>query len=212
MPRDVLLLGMSQTADYAKLIAWMKQTPGLHEIPYADFHRLQLEFWIWSQRADLGRRILDIGVYYPRRWLGEGYMTCGEHDEDTRGDLLHLPFQDNSFDGVLLTEVLEHCEDPREGVREAYRVLKPGGLALVTSPFLWPWHGVEGEYRDFWRFTHEGWQLLLSPFSDVQISECCWTDEGQAAYDFLRRFEGFGFAEHTRASTGYLCSARKAAA
>lgn len=212
MSRDVLLIGLSQSSDYARLLAWMKSTPELHQIPYPDFHRLQLEHWIWSKRKDLGRDILDVGVYYPRRWLGDGYLTFGEHEEDRRGDLLSLPFPDASFDSVLLTEVLEHCAEPQRGVDEARRVLKPGGLLMVTSPFLWPWHGVEGEYHDYWRFTHQGWALLLKAFADVQIVECEWTDEGLAAYDFLRRFEGMGFGSQTRASTGYLCTARKAVA
>lgn len=212
MSRDILLIGMSQSVDNARLIAWMKTTPGLHEIPYPDFHRLQLEHWIWSKRGEMGRDILDVGVYYARRWLGEGYMTFGEHDEDKTGSLLALPFPDNSLDTVICTEVLEHCTDPQAAVNQMRRVLRPGGLLLVTSPFLWPWHGVDGEYNDYWRFTHQGWALLLKAFTGVQIQECEWTQEGAAAYEFLRRFEGMGFAQQTRASTGYLCEARKAAA
>lgn len=209
MSRDVLLLGLSQSIPYAVLLQWMKHTPDLHEIPYPDFHRLQLEHWIWSQRHALGTDILDVGVYYPRRWLGDGYITTGEHEEDKPGNLLALPFPDNSFDSVILTEVLEHCTDPQGGINQARRVLKPGGLLLVTSPFLWPQHAVEGQYQDYWRFTDQAWALLLRAFEDVQIIPCEWTDEGKAAYDFLRRFEGFGFATQTKATTGYLCSGRK---
>jgi SAM-dependent methyltransferase len=209
MSRDVLLYGLSQSVDAALLLRWSQQTPGLHEFPAPDFHRLQLEHWIWSNRAALGRDILDVGVYIPRRWLGDGYVTFGEHGEDVRGDLLALPFPDDVFDGVLLTEVLEHCTDPRAAVDEVRRVLKPGGLLLVTSPYIWPEHGIEGEYRDYWRFTRHGWELLLQAFVDVTIVPCAWTDEGAAAYDFMRRFECFGFASQTQATTGYLCSARK---
>src|SRR6185295_1906588 len=148
-------------------------------------------------------------VYHPRRWLGDGYVTFGEHDEDTTGDLMHLPFEDESFDGVLLTEVLEHCVDPKWACGEACRVLKRGGLLLVTSPFCWPEHGVEGEYKDYWRFTRHGWEQLLSSFVDVTITPCAWTEEGAAAYDFMRRFECMGFASQTQATTGYLCEARR---
>jgi SAM-dependent methyltransferase len=54
------------------------------------------------------------------------------------GELLPLP--DNSFDCILLSEVIEHLEAPHVSIREARRVLRPGGRLLVTTP----------NYRSFW--------------------------------------------------------------
>jgi SAM-dependent methyltransferase len=209
MKRDVLLYGLSQSMDAAALLEWARNTPGLHEFPAPDFHRCQLEHFIWSHREALGRRILDVGVYNRRSYLGDGYMTFGEHEEDVCGDLLALPFPDDTLDGMILTEVLEHCIDPVAAVNQARRVLKPGGLLLVTSPFCWPTHQVEGEYKDYWRFARQGWELLLKDFVDVTITACALTTEGAAAYDFMRRFECMGFANQTEMTTGYLCSGRK---
>jgi ubiquinone/menaquinone biosynthesis C-methylase UbiE len=51
-----------------------------------------------------------------------------------------LPFRDASFDCILLSEVIEHLEAPQTSIREAVRVLCPGGRLLVTTP----------NYRSFW--------------------------------------------------------------
>jgi len=51
-----------------------------------------------------------------------------------------LPWKDESFDCVLMSEVIEHLEAPQNSVREAVRVLCPGGRLLITTP----------NYRSFW--------------------------------------------------------------
>ncbi len=60
----------------------------------------------------------------------------------TQGNIYALPFPDDTFDGVILSEILEHIEDDVAGLREVRRVLKPGGVAAITVPnanypFLW---------------------------------------------------------------------------
>jgi SAM-dependent methyltransferase len=64
-----------------------------------------------------------------------------------------LPFEDESFDTVLCTSVLEHVDNPELAMGEIARVLRSGGHALVTVPFLYPTH--EAPY-DFQRYTHYG--------------------------------------------------------
>jgi ubiquinone/menaquinone biosynthesis C-methylase UbiE len=52
-----------------------------------------------------------------------------------------LPLADNTFDGVILSEVIEHLPAPQVSILEAARVLRPGGRLLVTTPnyrSLWP--------------------------------------------------------------------------
>jgi 2-polyprenyl-3-methyl-5-hydroxy-6-metoxy-1,4-benzoquinol methylase len=51
-----------------------------------------------------------------------------------------LPLKDESFDCVLMSEVIEHLEAPQNSIREAARVLCPGGRLLITTP----------NYRSFW--------------------------------------------------------------
>jgi 2-polyprenyl-3-methyl-5-hydroxy-6-metoxy-1,4-benzoquinol methylase len=51
-----------------------------------------------------------------------------------QGDLAGLDFADETFDAVLLNEVLEHVPDDRRALSELHRVLKPGGTLLLFSP------------------------------------------------------------------------------
>jgi len=64
-----------------------------------------------------------------------------------------LPFADQSFDTVLVTEVLEHIENAERAVGELFRILRPGGHALITVPYFYPTHEAPYDYR---RFTHFG--------------------------------------------------------
>lgn len=49
-------------------------------------------------------------------------------------DIYALPYASNTFDAVILSEVLEHLTDDVQALREAYRVLKPGGVVAITVP------------------------------------------------------------------------------
>lgn len=50
-------------------------------------------------------------------------------------DAYHCGLADATFDAVVLSEVVEHLEDPSAGLREAARVTRPGGRVLVTVPY-----------------------------------------------------------------------------
>jgi SAM-dependent methyltransferase len=52
----------------------------------------------------------------------------------TRANIYSQPYPDESFDGVILSEILEHVDDDVRGLREVRRVLKPGGTVAITVP------------------------------------------------------------------------------
>lgn len=80
-------------------------------------------------------------------------------------NLLSLGFADSSFDYVLSDQVLEHVEgNPYDAVNECHRVLRPGGIALHTTCFVNPFHGVP---NDFWRFTPAALSLLHQDWSEI---------------------------------------------
>jgi SAM-dependent methyltransferase len=69
-----------------------------------------------------------------------------------------LPFSDASFDTILCTQVLEHVQNAEQAMAEIARLLRPGGHALITVPFLYPTHEMP---YDFWRYTHLGLRSLV---------------------------------------------------
>lgn len=70
------------------------------------------------------------------------------------------------FDFVVCTEVLEHTLQPFAAVAEIERILKPGGLAFVTTPYNFRIHGP---LPDCWRFTEHGLRALFNNFEEVEL-------------------------------------------
>ncbi|RYD77074.1 MAG: SAM-dependent methyltransferase [Verrucomicrobiaceae bacterium] len=68
-----------------------------------------------------------------------------------------IPVPDGTYDSILCTEVLEHTPDALAVWREFFRVLRPGGRVLLSTPMYWPSH--EQPY-DFNRFPAHGLQYL----------------------------------------------------
>lgn len=69
---------------------------------------------------------------------------------DLIGTAYDVPAPDGTADAVILSEVIEHLDLPLAAMREAHRLLKPGGLLFLSFPFLYPGHAPP---RDYLRFT-----------------------------------------------------------
>jgi SAM-dependent methyltransferase len=108
---------------------------------------------------------------------------------DLIGTAYNIPAENGEYDCALSSAVLEHLEEPEESLKECARVLKTGGYAIYTVPFIWH---VHGKPRDFYRFTNFGLQYLFekSGFEVVEIKALSgfWVTVGQMFVNYLQRF------------------------
>jgi len=84
-------------------------------------------------------------------------------------DLHELQLPDNSVGTVMALDTLEHVEYPRRAVEEMHRVLRQGGVAIISSVMNFPIHGYP---NDYWRFTPEGFRSLLQGFDEQFVGSC----------------------------------------
>jgi SAM-dependent methyltransferase len=63
-----------------------------------------------------------------------GEAPAGTTARAVVGDALHLPYPDGHFDGVVVSEMLEHIPDDKAAIAEIARVVKPGGTVAVSVP------------------------------------------------------------------------------
>jgi SAM-dependent methyltransferase len=70
-----------------------------------------------------------------------------------------FPFSDEEFDSVITSQVFEHVFNPDEFLREIHRVLNPGGILLLTTPFVWDEHTQPFDYA---RYSSYGLMHILN--------------------------------------------------
>ena len=148
-----------------------KRTPQRTSPTYAV--RAPLVRWLREEAARTARergrvRILDVGSgpkpYEPLfAACAAEYVGVDPAGSDLVGTVEDIPVEDASYDLVLCNQVLEHCADPPQAVRELRRVTAPGGRVLAST------HGVQVYHPapdDLWRWTHTGLERLFGDNGD----------------------------------------------
>ncbi len=81
-------------------------------------------------------------------------------------DIHQIGIQNDKIDAVLLFEVLEHILYPHQAIEEVYRVLKPNGLCILSTRFIFQYHPSP---KDYYRFSQDALQALFEKFKEVTI-------------------------------------------
>lgn len=111
---------------------------------------------------------------------------------DIVGDAHHLPFKNESLDGIVIKNVFEHLRDPAVVRKEMYRVLKKGARFYAKVPFMQPFHAVPDDYQ---RFTTNGLNEFFKDFK--QIEKGISVGPSSALAWFLREYLGVLFSFNT---------------
>lgn len=127
-----------------------------------------------SETLPIGEPIYEFGSFQVPEQIGfadlrplfkdKEYVGCDMREGPGVDKILDLHAVDlpSNFVGlVLCLDTLEHVEYPRKAINEIYRILKPDGIAVISSVMKFPIH--DHPY-DYWRFTPEAFKSILKPF------------------------------------------------
>ncbi|HTJ78109.1 MAG TPA: class I SAM-dependent methyltransferase [Rariglobus sp.] len=181
---------------------------------YANLERVEPKHWYYSGKRELVRRWISLvrlpknddllldcgagtGLFAKEMEAFCRVMVLDDHEEALR--LLHtrfrpdqilslagdrVPLPDGSLEYVTALDVLEHVPDDAAVVRGFHRLLKPGGLAVVTVPAgmaLWSdWDEALHHYRRYHRsqlkalFTEKHWEIVQVNYTNVLVYPAVW--------------------------------------
>jgi len=126
-------------------------------------------------------KILDVGIAGdPRpgenfKWFGGNDNTYETLDVDPIwnptfvGDLCAAPFPDNSFDLVIVSNVLEHIFDFEKAIQEAARISKK--YVILDCPWMFPYHPEQdGSFDDYWRISKTALTKVIKKYGLCPIT------------------------------------------
>jgi malonyl-CoA O-methyltransferase len=120
--------------------------------------------WFSQRAVERGAIVtsMDIGP----KLLKKVAKKC--NSERVVGSIMTMPFKSETFDFVVSSEVIEHVPDPFLALRECYRVLKPGGTLVISTP------------NKFWYFAlYIAEKLKIRPYQGLEN----WSDFDQIQLD-----------------------------
>lgn len=107
----------------------------------------------------------DLRIFFPnKKYVGADLKKGPGVDIILNLHDINLPAE--SVGTVLILDTIEHVEFPRKAINEIYRVLKPGGILIMSSVMNF---GIHNFPFDYWRFTPEAFKSFLKKFNSSII-------------------------------------------
>ena len=112
------------------IFEWLPLHPAAHILDCACGRGFYLKYFRTISEVRL------VGLELEDEIIRKAQANAGHLPDITlvRGNIYQLPFPDHYFDGVILSEILEHVDDDVAGLREVLRILKPGAVVAITVP------------------------------------------------------------------------------
>ncbi|MBL8101253.1 MAG: class I SAM-dependent methyltransferase [Anaerolineales bacterium] len=156
---------------------YIPEKSGFWKQDYVTYRRLWLDSCLNAFSNEMRGTVLDLGgkrenkrgAFQPPEKLARSWQYINldwETHPNIFADVTRTPFQAESVDCILCTEVLEHLPDPQACVDEIHRLLHNNGVALVSVPFFYP---VHADPYDFQRFTEDGLRHLFREFKSIEV-------------------------------------------
>jgi SAM-dependent methyltransferase len=167
--------------------------------------RYYIEQFLDVHRRDVGGRVLEVGDDGYTRRFGDHrvvtsdilHATATNPDATIVADLADAPqIPDRSFDCVILTQTLQYVFNPPAAVATLHRILRPGGVLLMTVPGITP-APHRGEFGPSWSwsFTDRAVRRLLTiSFPEGAVEVRAWGNVLAAT----AQLHGIGVPELTR--------------
>lgn len=117
-------------------------------------------------------RVLDVGSKhspYIKILPKTKYLRLDLSNEsapDICCNLENVKWKSEDFDTIIATEVFEHLEHPEKATDEIHRLLKRGGVCIMSTRFIYPYHA---DPKDYYRYTWDSLNSLFNKFSKVKV-------------------------------------------
>lgn len=183
--RDLVRRNQTGAAEYA----WRSSLS--RYVMYHNINRFLVRRWSSRRPGARNLSVLDAGG---SRFLKpfRSFLDVTRTDFPAT-DMHRTQFADASFDVVATDQMLEHVLLPHLVLLEMRRLLRPGGIAIVTSVAYNPLHELPGVWHDYWRFMPDGLLALSMPFKLVKLCGS-W---GNAQFIATRADGGVGSKKET---------------
>lgn len=152
---------------------------------------ISLKLYNVESNGALHENLKHIDNYVSSEYFGPYEIFGAAQNGVLNVDLQNIPFEDESVDYIISTEVFEHVPDPYKAFKEVYRILRTGGAHIFTVPFI---GGVKDEVRSILNDNNEIVYLMSPQYHGDPIGD----EKGILVYtlfseEMFSKLEAIGF-------------------